>query len=143
MRKLTVLVTAMAILIGGTAPAYADHGDAVDGVWRASDVDGSQMQVTITEHKNATGFFTVVFIDSRATGACTPAARMRAITTGALFGPRTDGPTSALFADFSDITCFGNSVPTWPDGFHFEWDVIVDNEIMVDLEGVVWYHVRG
>lgn len=60
--------------------------------------------------------------------AASPAARWEAVTTTTLFGPRTDEPTSALFADFSDIRCYGNSASNLPDGFHYEWDVIVDNE---------------
>jgi hypothetical protein len=142
-RRLIVLLATTAIVIGGAITASAEHGSAVDGVWRATDSDGSQMQVTITEHLGNTGLFTVEFIDSRATGACSPAARMKAVTTVAEFGPRTDGPTSALFAYFSDIRCFGNSTPTLTDGFHYEWDVIVDNEVMEDTFGNVWFHVRG
>lgn len=143
MRRLIVSVAALLLLFGGAVPAQASHGDAVDGVWRATDLDGSKMILEITEHEGNTGYFTVVWKDSRAAGACSPAARWEAVTTTALFGPRTDEPTSALFADFSDIRCYGNSTSNLPDGFQYEWDVIVDNEIMVDLYGVVWYHIRG
>lgn len=143
MRRLIVLLATTAMVIGGATTASAEHGSAVDGVWRATDLDGSQMQVSITEHLGNTGLFTVEFIDSRATGACSPAARMKAVTTVAVFGPRTDGPTSALFADFSDLRCFGNSIPTLTDGFHYEWDVVVANEVMVDIFGIFWFHVRG
>lgn len=139
MRRLTILVAGLMLVIGGAVPALAGHGDPVDGVWRATDSDGSKMMVSIKEHANDTGYFTVVLTDSRATGACTPAARMEAITSGALY----DDGSKVLFADFSDIECAGIATPTSLDGFHYEWTVLEDDLIMVDPWGNVWTHVRG
>lgn len=42
MRRLALLATVMMLVMGGAIPAYAGHGDGIDGVWQARDpYDGS------------------------------------------------------------------------------------------------------
>ncbi|HEX6301179.1 MAG TPA: hypothetical protein VF148_12000 [Acidimicrobiia bacterium] len=142
MRRLALMATVMMLVIGGAVPAYAEHGDAIDGVWQARDpYDGSLLKVTITEHLGNTGYFTVELVDSRATFGCSPAARVTAITTNALY----DDGSKVIFADFTDIRCKGKSEIVAVDGIHAEFKVLEDNETMVDVfdPSVVYRHIRG
>lgn len=143
MRRLALLVTVIMLVIGGAVPAFAEHGDGIDGVWQARDpYDGSTVTLTITEHLGNTGYFTVEWVDTRSVRGCSPAARWEAITTNALY----DDGSKVLFADFTDITCGGRSEITAVDGFHFEFQLLTDNGYLMEISGetsAVYRHIRG
>lgn len=76
MRNLTGFVIALAVLVGLSTLALADHGDEVDGLRESTDiVDGSQQMLRISER--ADGTFSIGYIDFLATQACEPDAFFR------------------------------------------------------------------
>lgn len=168
MRRLTVLVLALAVVLGIAAPVAADHGGPVEGLWLAKDnVDGSLMLMTVAEADDGSGDFTVVYTDTRATGGCEPATRFRAVSDTGSYDPNN----GRFFASFDQIRCLGRSVPTLdffelqfctrqlfegdegypacsePGSYPVAPNTMVDFILDVNEEpiggGNVWHHIHG
>jgi hypothetical protein len=141
MRRLALLAMVIMLVIGGAVPAFAGHGDAIDGVWQAKDPwDGSLVTLTITEHLGNTGYFTVKWVDTRSERGCSPAARWEAMTTNALYHG-----DKILYADFTDIRCGGRSEMLAVDGIHMEFQLLEDNGYLMEISetSAVYRHIRG
>jgi hypothetical protein len=143
-RRLLTAVLVAGMIGAWATPALADHGGPVDGVWWARDLDGSFEWLSVSEHGGDSDYFTVVLADTRATGACTPAAAAIASSFDATFDDGSANPEGrkVLYVDFNRIKCAGRSRPTLAS-FHAEFEVLIDNWSMVDDSGVVWHHIRG
>lgn len=146
MKRFATLLGVMGLVFATMVPASAEHGGAIEGRWRAKDADGSHMMMTIEETDDDLGYFTVVFMDTRATVACDRPARFVAVSTTATYSDE-DG---RFFATFAPGRCFGNSeeqlgefeiqFDPGPDGDFSNWD-----GTLIDWSeaGNVWYRVGG
>ncbi len=149
MRKVLLIAAVVTLMAVPAGQAAADHGEPVDGLWWAVDVqpdgsgDGSFMLLRVRERPGGSGYFRVVFIDFLATGACDPPARFRGVDNDALFddGAGNDEGRMALFVELDRLRCGRGSAPT-ADSFYLEFDV-VDTDTLVDNFGIVWHHIRG
>lgn len=174
MRKLTGMLLVLVLVLGTAGPTAANNGALVEGLWLARDnVDGSRMLLEITELTDGSGFFNVVFTDTRATAGCVPRpARFRAVSNSGTFDPglppSPHGPRFFVVFDASagdQIRCFGRSVPAIDffelqlcfenDPVHCTDPVDPDPNIAIDLildvneqpitepPGNLWFHIHG
>ena len=144
MRNLTRIIVGAILVMAVALPVAALHGTPVEGRWLSpGDVaDGSLQMMTLREFGDD-GFFDVVYVDTRATGACEPAARFVGTGSTTLWSD-IDG---RLFVHLTETTCSGRSTPTIEEiviefdpggGFPIGWD-----GTLIDEFGNTWYHVSG
>lgn len=143
MRRITILLVTLGLVVGVAAPASATHGEPVDGLWWAIDaVDGSLMIMRVTEQGGDSEFFTVVLTDFWATGACSPPSVYRGRSTSAMYDDGTIGNPKALFVTFDHNRCFGRSTPT-SASFDVRFGVVADDQTLSLDDGTLFHHIRG
>lgn len=147
MRKLAVFAVVSVMVLSLAAPAAADHGEDVDGLWWAVDRDtggngdGSFMLLRITEKRN--GDFRVTLTDFWASAGCDPAAPIRLrSSTGELVG-------NVLTVDYDRIRCVDDAEPWASDvtiTYTLEGNTLLDEVVVVDpndIRNVRWHHIWG
>ncbi len=120
------------ILFGTTMPAQAYHGEAVDGIWSATDVnDGSFMILTIRETDPDAGMFFVRLHDTWTNfgGPATVTA------TGQFY----NDITGQMNVEWEELTFRGKTSL----GGSYEIFYEESNGTLTDDSGNTWYHISG
>lgn len=138
MQKPAIAILVFLLTIGLWTPtAQAEHGGPVDGSWYMEEADGSRLTMTVTEHPDDTGYFTVVLHDTLSEGVCDPPAPVTVSDDDALY----DTPSKTLHVRFDEFTCHQGSTMILPEGHEIAYspEVVLDDLMLTDPADNIWY----
>ncbi len=142
MRKLTVFLSVLALLVVTAVPATAVHAAPVEGLWAAIDgADGSLMLMTIEEQNNETGLLDVVFFDTWATVACSPPSPFVARSSSSTYDDGGGGFEGRFFADLDPGRCLRRSSTPQIGAIEIGFFPVVLGTSMTDDFGNLWVKI--
>lgn len=141
MFKRSMIVVAVGVLLGalGPLPAGAEHADPFQGTWRAVDVDGSNLWLTVSEDETPD----LTVLDDNVTGGlCEWGGEPRG--AGIVEGTgEVSGDGSTLHGIFTFLRCLADDAEHVLDP-PVEGDFVHDagTDTLTDTSGVVWHRLR-
>lgn len=135
MRKTTVLLIALALVLGASTPAFASHGSEVDGLWQSTDNDGSHQLLRLRERPD--GMFSINYIDFLATEACSPDAFFRSGGEGTY-----DDAGNVFAGTLTSPQCARHATPGF-EVFPIELTYDAATDTLNDSFGVTWHPIGG